>query len=208
VEFLDPRVNFLRGRVPHPRVFALPALIVTSLWRDTFRLPYQWWRLGHGALALLILVIGLVHITRVHHYLSDPWKQALWIVIGTTSIGSILYVRAIKPLKVRRRPYRVAAVSPAAARTWTVALEPVADTTLRFRAGQFAFVTLDDSPFSLEQHPFSIASSATRPDRLEFVVKELGDYTATIGRTPVGQTAYVDGPYGSLHLPEVPTRTS
>lgn len=204
-EFLDPRVNFLRAVFLIIVVFALPALIVTSLWRDSFRLPYEWWRLGHGALALLILVIGLVHITRVHHYLSDPWKQALWIVIGATSIGSILYARAIKPLKVRRHPYRVAAVSPAADRTWTVALEPAGGSFLRFRAGQFAFVTLDDSPFSLEQHPYSIASSATRTDRLEFVVKELGDYTATIGRTKVGQVAYVDGPYGSLHLPDDPT---
>lgn len=204
VDFLDPRVNFLRAVFLILVVFALPILIVTSLWRDRFRLPYEWWRLGHGALALLILVIGLVHITRVHHYLSDPWKQALWIVIRTTSIGSIVYVRAIKPLKVRRHPYRVAAVSPAAARTWTVALEPAGGSSLRFRAGQFAFVTLDDSPFSLEQHPFSVASSATRSDRLEFVVKELGDYTATIGHTPVGQTAYVDGPYGSLRLPDDP----
>jgi len=204
VDFLDPRVNFLRAVFLILVVFALPILIVTSLWRDKFRLPYEWWRLGHGVLAMLILVIGLVHITRVHHYLSDPWKQALWILIGTTSIVSILYVRAIKPLKVRRHPYRVATVSPAATRTWTVTLESTGESSLQFRAGQFAFVTLDDSPFSLEQHPFSFASSAKRSDRLEFLVKELGDYTATIGRTPVGQTAYIDGPYGSLHLPEEP----
>jgi predicted ferric reductase len=204
IEYLDPRVNFLRGAFLILVIFALPALIVTSLWRDTFRLPYQWWRLGHGALAFLILLIGLIHIARVHYYLSEPWKQVLWIGIGATSIASILYVRAIKPLQVRRRPYRVAAVRPAAARTWTVELEPVAGSPLRFRAGQFAFVTLQESPFSLEQHPFSIASSAARPDRLEFLVKELGDYTGTIGSTPVGQTAYVDGPYGSLQLPEGP----
>lgn len=204
-EFLDPRVNLLRAAFLILVVFALPILIVTSLWRDRLRLPYEWWRLGHGALAMLILVIGLVHITRVHHYLSDPWKQALWIVIGTASIGSILYARAIKPLKVRRHPYRVVDVRPAAARTWTIAVEPAGGSSLRFRAGQFAFVTLHDSPFALEQHPFSIASSAARPDRLEFVVKELGDYTTTIGRTPVGQTAYIDGPYGSLHLPDGPS---
>ncbi|WP_432430699.1 ferredoxin reductase family protein [Salinilacustrithrix flava] len=205
-EFLDPRVNLLRAAFLILVVFALPILIVTSLWRDRLRLPYEWWRLGHGALAMLILVIGLVHITRVHHYLSDPWKQALWVVIGTASIGSILYARAIKPLKVRRHPYRVTDVRPAAHRTWTIALEPANDTApLQFRPGQFAFVTLDDSAFALEQHPYSIASSAMRPERLEFVVKELGDYTATIGGTPVGQTAYVDGPYGSLHLPDDPS---
>lgn len=204
-EFLDPRVNFLRAIFLIFVVFALPALIVTSLWRETFRLPYQWWRLGHGALALLILVVGLVHITRVHYYLSDPWKQAVWVAMGTASIVSILYVRALKPLRVRRYPYRLVDVSPAASRTWTLALEPEHGEVLDFRAGQFAFLTLADTPFSLEQHPFSIASSADRRDRVEFVVKELGGYTDTIGDTPVGQIGFVDGPYGSLRLPADPT---
>jgi predicted ferric reductase len=125
--------------------------------------------------------------------------------MGTASIGSILYVRALKPLRVRRHPYRLVDVSPAASRTWTLTLEPEHGTVLDFRAGQFAFLTLADTPFSLEQHPFSIASSADQRDRLEFAVKELGDYTDTIGATPVGQVGFVDGPYGSLHLPTDPT---
>ena len=204
-DFLDPRVNFLRAIFLIFVVFALPALIVTSLWRESFRLPYQWWRLGHGALALMILVVGLVHITRVHYYLADPWKQVVWLAMGTTSIMSILYVRALKPLQVRRHPYRLIDVSPLASRTWTLTLEPEDGKVLDFRAGQFAFLTLADTPFSLEQHPFSIASSAEERDRLEFAVKELGDYTETIGTTPAGQVGFVDGPYGSLHLPTDPT---
>ena len=204
-DFLDPRVNFLRAIFLIFVVFALPALIVTSLWRESFRLPYQWWRLGHGALALMILVVGLVHITRVHYYLADPWKQVVWVAMGTASIVSILYVRALKPLRVRRHPYRLVDVSPAASRTWTLTLEPEHGEVLDFRAGQFAFLTLADTPFSLEQHPFSIASSADQRDRLEFAVKELGDYTDTIGTTPVGQVGFVDGPYGSLQLPTDPT---
>jgi predicted ferric reductase len=199
--FLDPRVNFLRAIFLIFVLFALPALIVTSLWRESFHLPYQWWRLGHGALALMILVVGLVHITRVHYYLADPWKQVVWIAMGTAAIVSILYVRALKPLRVRRHPYRLVDVSPAASRTWTLTLEPEHGEVLDFRAGQFAFLTMADTPFSLEQHPFSIASSADQRDRLEFAVKELGDYTATIGDTPVGQVGFVDGPYGSLQLP-------
>jgi predicted ferric reductase len=199
--FLDPRENFLRALFLVSVLIALPLLIVTSLWRETFRLPYQWWRLGHGALAAFILVVGLFHISRVHYYLSDPWKQSLWIAMGTASIASILYVRAIKPLRVKRHPYRVVSVEPAAARTWTLTLEPVAGPRLRFRAGQFAFLTLADSPFSLEQHPFSVASSARRTNHLQFAIKELGDFTGTIGELPTGQRAFVDGPYGSLRLP-------
>ncbi len=200
-EFLDPRVNFLRALFLVGVLFALPLLILTSLWRETFRLPYQWWRLGHGILAALILVIGLFHIMRVQTYLSDPWKQALWLAMGTASIASIGYARAIKPLRVRRFPYRVTQIEPVAERIWSVRVEPEEGPGLSFRAGQFAFLTIADSPFSLEQHPFSVASSARRDDHLEFAIKELGDYTSTIGELPTGQTAWVDGAYGSMHLP-------
>ena len=200
-EFLDPRVNFLRALFLVAVLFALPIIIVTSMWRETFRLPYEWWRLGHGALAALILVIGLFHIMRVQTYLSDPWKQALWVALGTASIGSILYVRAIKPLLVRRFPYRVTKVDSIADRIWAVTVEPEGRSALRFRSGQFAFLTIDDNPFSLEQHPFSVASSSHRQDHLEFAIKELGEFTSTIGEVPVGQVAFVDGPYGAMQLP-------
>lgn len=103
----------------------------------------------------------------------------------------------------RRYPYTVVDVSLAADRTWLVSIEP-SRVGIEFEAGQFVFLTLDDNPMSLEQHPFSIASSAGVPGRLEFAIKELGDYTSRIGTTPVGQTAYVDGPYGSLRLPTAP----
>jgi 3-phenylpropionate/trans-cinnamate dioxygenase ferredoxin reductase subunit len=203
-EYLDPRDGFLRAVFLNLVLVALVAIVVTSLWRDRLRLPYEWWRLGHGALAVLVVLIGLVHIMQVRHYLDSGWKQALWTAIGVAAIGSVLYVRAVKPLRVKRHPYRVTAVEPLAAGIWRLALEPDQGEVLRFRAGQFAFLTIAESPFSLQQHPFSVASSARRTDHLEVAVKELGDFTRGIGRTPLGARAYVDGPYGSLHLPADP----
>ncbi|HSL57614.1 MAG TPA: ferric reductase-like transmembrane domain-containing protein [Acidimicrobiales bacterium] len=201
-EFLDPRVNFLRAIFLIIAVVALPAIIATSLWRDRLRIPYEWWRLGHGALAVLIVIIGLVHITRVSYYLESLWKQGLWLAIGVASIGSVAYVRVLTPVRSGRHPYSVAAVEPLARRTWRVRVEPDESThPLDFDAGQFAFVTIADSPFSLEQHPFSVASSAREATHLEFAVKELGDFSATIGDVEPGQRVYVDGPYGSLALP-------
>jgi predicted ferric reductase len=194
--FLDPTDQFLRAAFLILVLFALPVIIVTSLWRDQLRLPYEWWRLGHGALAFLIVVIGLVHIMRVQYYLESGWKQALWVGIGTAAIGSVLYVRAIKPLRVRRFPYRVASVEPLAREVWRVVLEPEAGTALRFRAGQFAFVTIAESAFSLQQHPYSVASSARRSDRIELAIKELGDHTSTIGQVPAGPGRSSTAPTG------------
>lgn len=50
----------------------------------------------------------------------------------------------------------------------------------------------------MQEHPFSIVSSAQQPGRIAFTIKALGDFTATVGAIAPGQTAYVDGPYGAF----------
>lgn len=205
MSFLDPRVDLLRAVELGFVLVALPALVGSSLWRRRLRLPYEWWRLGHGVLAVMILAVGMVHILSVRYYLGNPWKQLLWATITAGAMLSVAYVRLVKPLTLRRRPYRIVAVEREALGIWTVSVEPETERSLEFRAGQFAFLILDDGPFSLQQHPFSIASSAGGGPRLDFTIKELGDLTGRIGTTKVGARAYVDGPYGALVLPGEPS---
>jgi predicted ferric reductase len=122
------------------------------------------------------------------------------VAMSGGAILLLLYSRLMKPLLLARRPYRVAEVRPERGDSWSVALEPDGHDGLDFIAGQFAWVTFGPSPFSLEQHPFSFSSSAKRAGRLEFTIKELGDFTAAIGRIPPGTRAFVEGPYGAFTL--------
>lgn len=62
------------------------------------------------------------------------------------------------------------------------------------QAGQFAFVTFDTREGA---HPFTIASAWAGDGRLRFLVKALGDYTATLaGALRPGTGVTVEGPYG------------
>ncbi len=70
----------------------------------------------------------------------------------------------------------------------------------RFRAGQFAWFTLDRSPFSVVEHPFSIASAPADLPNLELVIKEAGDFTSRLDRLRVGGRAHLDGPHGNFTL--------
>jgi predicted ferric reductase len=198
--FLDPRVEPLRALALWFVLVALVAIIVTTLWRRQLGIPYEWWRLGHGVLALAIVFIGLVHILRVGWYVSGPWKQAVWVGTTLAAIGLLLYARVWKPLRLRNRPWKVAEVRPERGESWTLAFEPEGHAGMPFRAGQFIWVELGGSPFSMDQHPFSISSGEDRPDRLEVTVKELGDYSASIGETQPGTRAWLEGPYGSFIL--------
>ncbi|MCE7984492.1 MAG: hypothetical protein DYG89_25240 [Caldilinea sp. CFX5] len=198
--YLDPRANLPRALALSAVLGALTLLIVTTLWRQTVRLPYEWWRVGHGLLALFVLFIGQVHILQVGYYVSTPWKQALWIAMTGGAMLLLVNTRLLRPWQMRRTPYRVTGIREERGRACTLTLAPEGHAGLRFTAGQFVWLTLGDSPFALQQHPFSISSSAYGRDTLELTIKELGDFTATVKMVKPDTVAYLEGPYGAFTL--------
>jgi predicted ferric reductase len=87
---------------------------------------------------------------------------------------------------------------------YSLILEPDGHPGLRFRAGQYVWITVGDTPFRLQQHPFTISSSDARPERIELGIKELGDFTATIKDIAPGTRAFLEGPYGAFTLDKNP----
>jgi predicted ferric reductase len=184
-------------------LFAL--VVVSSLARRALRIDYDGWRIAHAALATTAFAAALSHLLGAGRFLDTPWKQALWAAYGAFWVLLIAYVRVLRPLRVARRPWKVADVRAERGAVWTLALEPAHATEgLRFAPGQFAWLTLRASPFAMREHPFSIASSAERPRRIEFSIKELGDFTSTIKDTKPGETAWIDAPYGTFGIDEHP----
>jgi len=144
--------------------FAL--VIVSSLWRKPLRIPYEGWRVGHVLLTTAGLILAVAHIEGVDYYHEAPGRRPFWIAFVTFWLLLVVYVRLIKPWRMRQRPYRVVTVTEETANTCTVAVEPEGHGGIRFQPGQFAWLTLRASPFALREHPFSIASSAETPQRL------------------------------------------
>jgi predicted ferric reductase len=141
-------------------------------------------------------LLALGHIEGVGYYIDAPAKRWLWSGYTLFWVLLIVYVRLLKPWQMHNRPYRVSEVRQEHGKSWTLALEPDGHEGMCFKPGQFAWLTLRESPWHVKEHPFSFSSSAARQDRLEFTIKELGDFTRTIKETQVGQIAYLDGPYG------------
>lgn len=179
-------------------VVALLVLVVISIWRRPLKIPYDGWRRAHALLASAAVAFGVGHILYVGHYLSTPGKKGLWLAYTAVFVALILYVRLIKPAMELRRPYKVAAVVPQRGGAYSLQLKPEGHNGLRFSPGQFAWITINDSPYSDREHPFSFSGSSEQTPQLEFTIKELGDFTSTIKNVQPGQTVYVDGPFGAL----------
>jgi predicted ferric reductase len=195
--FLDPRVNFLRGVALIFVVFAAILIVVTSVWRLSFRLEYEWWRLIHGGLAFLIVFIGVVHTIQVRYYIGELWKMGALVALMAAAVYPLAHTRLVRPWLARKRPYRIVEVEPERDSSYSITLEPVGHPGIRFAPGQFAWITINDTPFTLQQHPFSFASSA-RNRQVRFTAKELGDFTSRWKELEPGTRAYLEGPFGSF----------
>jgi 3-phenylpropionate/trans-cinnamate dioxygenase ferredoxin reductase subunit len=205
--FLDPsdilrRVNPLTappaGLAGTGATLALLVLVLVSVFRERLRLSYDAWRRTHAILAVLAVGLGVAHVLFVGHYLATPAQRALWLAYTLAWVGLIVYVRLIKPAGELRRPWVVERVTPRAGRAWSIALRPEGHAGLRFSPGQFAWITMFSSPFSDREHPFSFSGSAEDSSRVEFTIKELGDFTARVKNARPGERVYVDGPFGAL----------
>ncbi|CAN5333089.1 ferredoxin reductase family protein [soil metagenome] len=204
LRLLNPFASNIAGRLGLLAVAALLITVVISVFRERLKLSYERWRFAHLLLGVSALVFAQAHVSLAGLYTNTLWKQAIWIVTAVGMGGLALYLRVIKPLWQRNYTWKVAEVRPERGDTHVLALEPVGHEGLRFTPGQFAWIKLAGSPFTLEEHPFSMCSSAERHDRIEFGIRKLGDFSARVGRIPPGTRAFLDGPHGAFSIDRYP----
>ncbi|WP_146348043.1 ferredoxin reductase family protein [Phaeobacter marinintestinus] len=178
----------------------LPTLVLLAIGRTQLGYRYETWRLMHGVGALLIALLLLHHTVYAGRYGSQPVMTWLWLGMTGIAVGSLLYVFLIVPLRDKARPWRVVSVTRVTPKQWELIVTPECHDGFDYRAGQFAWLNVGHSAFSLKENPFSISSAPAGGPEVSFLIKELGDFTRTIGQIKPGTAAYLDGPYGSLSV--------
>ncbi|MBT6800715.1 MAG: hypothetical protein HOA41_03470 [Rhodospirillales bacterium] len=113
-----------------------------------------------------------------------------------------LHIWLLRPLSLTHHPYMVRTVEEVGAARWILRIAPEKGGALPFRAGQFAWLTVGETPFSIGEHPFSISSAPNNGDVVEFLIREAGDFTSHIGDIKPGARAWLDGPHGAFTLPD------
>jgi predicted ferric reductase len=197
VNLLNPFTASPTGQTGTISTLLVLILIATSIWRSQLRIRYEWWQAAHALLATVAILLALWHIELVGRYVQD-WKRVLWALMTVAFIGIIVWVRIVRPIQRIRRPWEVEGVAAEAGQSWTVTLRPVGHQGFVYAPGEFAWLSVNRSPFSLTQHPFSFSSSPERDGRVLMTIRELGDFTRTVGSIAPGTRAYVDGPHGTL----------
>lgn len=178
---------------------ALIFLVIISI--ITF-VPYHLWKWTHR-------FIGAMFVLSFLHYLliGKPFANNDWLGLYISCfciLGMLSYVYTLLPIKWRRwKRFHITNVEQQHGTT-VINLSPD-DKALTFRAGQFAFISIDKPTLS-EPHPFTISSAPSTNGTLRFSIKSLGDFTTGLtGKLNVGDSISVQGGFGRF-VRKPPTR--
>ena len=175
--------------------------VLSAIFKDKLSLRYESWRLLHITGFLVIVTLATLHVTTVgSHGQYNALFNILWWILYSLVVAMVIYNYCIKPSNIKRHPFKVSAIEKISECDWQLSIESNAVQKFAFEAGQFAWINTSASAFNLEQHPFSIAIEENNQSQLSFIIRELGDYTSSLNELKVGQTVFVDGPYGSMSL--------
>ena len=182
-------------------------LILTSVWRRTLHLHYNHWRILHLLLALTAVALVATHLLAIAYYSAIPVLAFALGLLLLILVALIVTVRLIRPWRLVARPWQLVENRTERGESRTLVLKPVGHDGMQFTPGQFAWLSLGHSPFTMQEHPFSFSSAPAADGRVCFTIKALGDFTATLANYPAGTPACVDGPYGIFscsHYPQAP----
>lgn len=195
---LDPRHAAPAINLGRLALLLIAVLLASSLWRKRIGIDYDRWRRVHAVLAILALLLAVSHVDMAAQMLNSPGKRLAWTLLSLVWLSLIVHVRLLRPWRLLRHPFRVQAVTAEHGRSVSLQLQAVGHEGFDYQPGQFAWLSVGDSPFALREHPFSLASSPTRPGTITFTIKALGDFSTTVADCKPGTVAYVDGPYGAF----------
>ncbi|MCC5875665.1 MAG: ferric reductase-like transmembrane domain-containing protein [Candidatus Sumerlaeia bacterium] len=204
IKLLNPLGGNWASKSAWISTFCLVGLAVTSLFRKELRLNYEWWRLIHIILGVGAVVFAQIHVTMAGLYTNTLWKHAVWAVPAVFLVALILFMRVLRPALFPGNTWKVAEVRPEEGDCVTLVLEPDGHAGMSFLPGQFAWITLGERRFTMQENPFSMMSSANRPQRLEFGIKEVGDFTGSLRDVAPGTRARIDGPHGAFSIDRYP----
>ncbi len=181
-------------------LFMIAVNVLASIFQTRLKIRFETWRFGHDVLAAAILAAVLFHtFLGVGNDRLELASIAIQLGLFTAAAASLYAWNLIlRPRLLKKHPFRVTDVKSEAPDVWTVTLAPPEGRKVKdFLPGQFHFIKFfRGRGLPVEEHHWTISSSPARKGSISSTIKNLGDFTSTIGETRKGDLASVHGPFG------------
>jgi predicted ferric reductase len=176
----------------------LLVLIFSSLLHRLVHHTYERWRNLHNALALALLLVGIIHAVLAGRDMATAPMRVVFFALFASGIGFYIAHKIVGPSRRKKRLFHVADIARENSRVWTLGFKPSPTAhALQHLPGQFQFITpAGDGRLPAEEHPFTISSFYAKGDIHTSTIKESGDFTSDIGELQPGDPIIVQGPFG------------
>jgi predicted ferric reductase len=175
-------------------------VVGVTILRTRINLAFDRWRIMHQWAATTVFMALFVHVL----FVSETFAKGLPRVLVFCVMGlyTLVFVKVrSKPFRIKKKPFRVSGMGWAGRGAYRIKLVPDSGKPTPYLPGQFGFIAFRSKNLSAEVHPFTMASSPSRPGPLEFVIRTSGDWTCKIPEVQPGDIAFVDWPFGQFtHL--------
>lgn len=172
--------------------------VLLSGLRARLRVAFEHWRFLHDIVGPVLLGVAFVHSWVTGGDLKSPVLRTAWVVLLAGGVTTFAWHRLVRPVVQRRKAWRVTAVTRETDDVCTLEVAPPeGEAGPEYLPGQFHFLTLHRGRgLPHEEHHWTISSSPTQAGRVTSTIKAIGDFTATIPDTRVGDAVSVQGAFG------------
>ncbi|MFH1806336.1 MAG: ferric reductase-like transmembrane domain-containing protein [Pseudomonadota bacterium] len=161
--------------------------------------PYPVWRISHGVLAVLAVVLAIGHGVSHARLFAGGAGMAMFAVLVVLAAGSVVVVYIWRPVMAFRHGFRVERVRQLSPTIADLTLIAPTGTRFDFAAGQFCWITRNGH-HTVTDNPFSMASISSDLPRLRFLIRNAGDMSGSVAGLTPGTLMGVDGPHGNFTL--------
>jgi predicted ferric reductase len=148
------------------------------------------------------ITVAAVVFIFVHVMLSysarNIYVKSVYILYFAAAMAFYLYHKVVRRYFLSKR-FLVEKVAKDSDTMFTLTLKPANGKMFRYKPGQFGFLRIQSKGISGEEHPFSISSQPANKEFITMTVKNLGDWSATVGNIKPGSKAIIDAPYGRFN---------
>ena len=171
-------------------------VVLSSIVIARRRLPYEWWYAVHLTSYAAIALAWFHQVPTGNELVLDRSAADYWAGLYLATLGVLVAFRLLRPaIAAVRFRLRVSEVVDEGRGVVSLRIEGRGPGAARRPRGAVLPLALPCARRVVALTPFSLSAAPER-DALRITVKALGDFTARIGRIPVGTRVIAEGPFG------------
>jgi len=160
------------------------------------KIQYQYKVLVHNAV-LIALCVLLVHILMAYSVKSNLLLECVLLIYFVVPLFLYLKHKIYDGFLNKSKQYKVTEVINESDNIVTLRFNHESGKSFSYLPGQFLYLRINNPEIPWDEHPFTISSSPLQ-DYISITAKKLGDFTERLDKVKIGDTAYIDGAYGTF----------